>query len=93
MIINLIIWLVIGFIAGYLAKLIMPGPDGGGVILTTILGIVGAMVGGFLGGVLFGNGSSINDNNFSITSLIFAVIGAVVVLAIYRLVTGRSVTS
>ncbi len=93
MLINLIIWLVIGFVAGYLAKLIMPGPDGGGVILTTILGIVGAMVGGFLGGLLFGNGSSINDNNFSIMSLIFAIVGAIVVLAVYRLATGRSVTS
>ncbi len=52
MIINLIIWIVLGFIAGYLAKLIMPGPDGGGVIMTTILGIVGAVVGGFVGSLV-----------------------------------------
>lgn len=93
MLINLIIWLVIGFVAGYLAKLIMPGPDGGGVILTTILGIVGAMVGGFLGRVLFDTGASINDNNFSVMSLIMAIVGAIVVLAVYRLVTGRNVTN
>ncbi len=92
MIINLIIWIVLGFVAGYLAKLIMPGPDGGGFILTTILGIVGAVVGGFVGGMLFGESASINNNNFSIYSLIFAVIGAIIVLAVYRLATGRSVT-
>ncbi len=93
MLINLIIWLVIGFVAGYLAKLIMPGPDGGGVILTTILGIVGAMVGGFLGRQFFESAANINDNNFSIMSLVFAVIGAIIVLAIYRLATGRSLST
>lgn len=93
MIINLLIWIVLGFVAGYLAKAIMPGPDGGGFILTTILGIVGAVVGGFIGGAIFGNGASINDNNFSFVSLLFAIIGAVVVLAIYRLATGRSLSA
>ena len=92
MIINLIIWIVLGFVAGYLAKLIMPGPDGGGFILTTILGIVGAVVGGWVGGALFGNSANINDG-FSIMGLVFSIIGAIVVLAIYRLATGRSVTS
>ena len=42
--ISLLIWIVLGFLAGYIAKMIMPGPDGGGFILTTILGIVGAVV-------------------------------------------------
>lgn len=90
MLINFIIWIVLGFIAGYLAKMIMPGPDGGGVIMTTILGIVGAVVGGFIGGRFFGNGADINNNDFSIMSVVFAIIGAIIVLAIYRLVTGRS---
>ncbi|MDQ2746936.1 MAG: GlsB/YeaQ/YmgE family stress response membrane protein [Acidobacteriota bacterium] len=89
---SLIIWIVLGFVAGYLAKLILPGPDGGGFILTTILGIVGAVVGGFIGRSFFGNGANINDNDFSLMGLLFAVIGAVVVLAIYRLATGRNVT-
>ncbi len=92
MLISLIVWIVLGFIAGYLAKLILPGPDGGGFILTTILGIVGAVVGGFIGRNFFGNGANINDNDFSVMGLLFAVIGAVVVLAIYRLATGRNVT-
>ena len=91
MLISLIVWLVIGFIAGYLAKLIMPGPDGGGVIMTTILGIVGAVVGGFIGRALFNTGAA--DNEFSLVGLIFAVIGAIVVLAIYRLATGRSLSA
>ena len=88
MITSIIVWLIVGFIAGYLAKLIMPGPDGGGVIATIILGIVGAMVGGFIGRAVFDN-SAANDG-FSIMGLVFAVIGALIVLAIYRLATGRS---
>jgi uncharacterized membrane protein YeaQ/YmgE (transglycosylase-associated protein family) len=89
--ISLIIWIILGFLAGFLAKAIMPGPDGGGFILTTILGIVGAFVGGFIGNALHLGGDNINDNSFSLWSLILAVIGAIVVLAIYRLITGRSV--
>ncbi len=91
--ISLIIWLILGFLAGYLAKLIMPGPDGGGVILTTILGIVGAIVGGFIGSQIFGYPLASDTSNLSasIPSFIFAVIGAIAVLAIYRLITGRSV--
>ena len=91
MIISLIIWIVIGFIAGYLAKLIMPGPDGGGFILTTILGIVGAIVGGFIGRSVFG--TTAGDDTFSIVGLLFAVLGAIIVLAIYRLATGRSLSA
>jgi len=90
--ISLLIWLVLGFLAGYLAKLIMPGPDGGGVILTIILGIVGAVVGGFVGSLLgYPMVSSFDNIGGSIPSFIFSVIGAIVVLAVYRLATGRSV--
>ncbi len=92
--ISLIIWLILGFLAGYLAKLIMPGPDGGGVILTTILCIVGAVVGGFLGSLLgFPMVSSFDNIGGSIPSFLFAILGAIVVLAVYRLITGRSVTN
>ncbi|MCY7348553.1 MAG: GlsB/YeaQ/YmgE family stress response membrane protein [Pyrinomonadaceae bacterium] len=89
--IDFIVWIILGFVAGYLAKLIMPGPDSGGFILTTILGIVGAFVGGFIGRQFFGSGANINDGGFSFIGIVFAVIGAIAVLAIYRLVTGRSV--
>lgn len=90
MIISLIVWIVVGFIAGYLAKLIMPGPDGGGFVLTTILGIVGAIVGGWLGRNFF---DTTAGDTFSIMGLVFAVIGAIIVLAIYRLATGRSLST
>ncbi len=92
--ISLIIWLILGFLAGYLAKLIMPGPDGGGVILTTILGIVGAVVGGYVGSLMgYPMVSSFDNIGSSLPSFIFSIIGAIVVLAIYRLATGRRVTS
>lgn len=89
--ISLIIWLVLGFVAGYLAKLIMPGADGGGVIVTIILGVVGAVVGGFIGSLLgFPMVSSFDNIGGSIPSFIFAIIGAILVLVVYRLITGRS---
>ena len=92
--ISLIIWLILGFLAGYLAKLIMPGPDGGGFIMTTILGIVGAVVGGFVGSLIgYPMVSSFDNIGSSLPSFIFSIIGAIVVLAIYRLATGRNVTS
>jgi uncharacterized membrane protein YeaQ/YmgE (transglycosylase-associated protein family) len=91
--ISFIIWIILGFLAGLVAKAIMPGPDGGGFILTTILGIVGAVVGGFVGSLLgYPMASSFDNIGGSLVSFIFSVIGAIVVLAIYRLATGRSVT-
>jgi uncharacterized membrane protein YeaQ/YmgE (transglycosylase-associated protein family) len=90
--ISLIIWIILGFLAGFLAKAIMPGPDGGGFILTTILGIVGAIVGGFVGHLLgFPMANDTSNLGNSLVGFIFSVIGAIVVLAIYRLITGRSV--
>lgn len=88
--ISLLIWLVLGFLAGYVAKLVMPGADGGGLILTTILGILGAVVGGFIG-TMVGYPMISNFNNIgnSIPSFISSIIGAIVVLAIYRLASGR----
>lgn len=92
--ISLIIWIILGFLAGYIAKAVMPGPDGGGFILTTILGIVGAVIGGYVGS-LFGSpmASSFDNIGGSLVSFIFSIIGAIVVLAVYRLATGRSITS
>ena len=90
--VSLLIWLVLGFLAGYLAKLIMPGRDSGGVILTTILGILGAVVGGFLGKYFFGYPmvSSFDNIGNNIPSFISSIIGAIVVLVVYRLAVGRS---
>ncbi len=90
MIYALVIWLILGFLAGYIAKLIMPGADGGGVIVTILLGIVGAVVGGIIGTFFkYPLVSSFDNIGGSLPSFIFSIIGAIVVLAIYRLATGR----
>ena len=73
-------WIIFGLIAGIIAKWIMPGKDGGGFIITIILGIVGAVVGGWISTAL-GHGEV---DGFNFSSLVVAVIGAVVVLFIYR---------
>lgn len=78
-------WIVFGLIAGALAKWIMPGNDPGGCIVTSLLGIVGASVGGFIGTQL-GLGTV---QGFDIRSFFIAVVGAVVVLAVYRAVMGK----
>ncbi|EJK4131862.1 GlsB/YeaQ/YmgE family stress response membrane protein [Salmonella enterica] len=79
---GVIAWIVFGLIAGVIAKLLMPGRDGGGFILTCILGIVGAVVGGWLA-TMFGIGGSISG--FNLHSFLVAVVGAIVVLVIFRL--------
>ncbi|EAN0852357.1 GlsB/YeaQ/YmgE family stress response membrane protein [Salmonella enterica] len=79
---GIIAWIVFGLIAGVIAKLLMPGRNGGGFILTCILGIVGAVVGGWLA-TMFGIGGSISG--FNLHSFLVAVVGAIVVLVIFRL--------
>lgn len=89
--ISFLIWIVLGFLAGFVAKALMPGPDSGGFIVTTLLGIVGAVIGGIVGRALgFGVATSFDNIGSSLPTFLFAVIGAVLVLAIYRLATGRS---
>jgi uncharacterized membrane protein YeaQ/YmgE (transglycosylase-associated protein family) len=80
---NFLWWALFGLIAGALAKFIMPGKDPGGIILTILLGIVGAIVGGWIGTQL--NLGTVND--FSLQSMALAVAGGVVVLFVYHLVT------
>jgi uncharacterized membrane protein YeaQ/YmgE (transglycosylase-associated protein family) len=76
---------VVGLIAGVLAKLIMPGDDPGGIIVTIIIGIVGAFVGGFVVNLFGGAGVS----GFNIWSILVATLGAIILLAVYRLVAPR----
>ena len=83
-------WIVLGLIVGALAKLVMPGDDKGGIILTLLLGVVGALVGGFLGRELF---NTDHGTFWDIRTWLLALVGAVLVLAIYRAVTGRRVRS
>jgi len=87
-------WIIFGLIAGLIAKALMPGKDPGGCIITTILGIVGAVIGGFIGRALLGYGSA-NDTMGDVSkpgflmSMLLAVVGAIIVLAVYRLISRR----
>ena len=74
-------WIVFGLIAGTLAKLIMPGKDPGGVIVTILIGIAGAVIGGFIANALgFGR-----VNGFDFRSFLVAIVGSLVLLAGYRM--------
>ena len=86
MITALLFWIIVGLIAGALAKLIMPGDDPGGIIVTIIIGIVGAVIGGWLLSLL-GIGAGAGSGGL-IFSIIAGIIGAVILLAIYRAVVG-----
>ncbi len=79
-------WIIFGLVAGVIAKLLMPGRDPGGCIVTMLLGIAGAFVGGFIFEQLTGRPDVIR---FDLGSLAVAVVGAIVVLLIYRLIAGR----
>jgi uncharacterized membrane protein YeaQ/YmgE (transglycosylase-associated protein family) len=76
-------WILFGLIVGALAKLVMPGRDPGGIIVTMLLGVAGAVLGGFLGRALgfYGEGEA--------AGFVMSFLGAVVLLALYRMVTGR----
>jgi uncharacterized membrane protein YeaQ/YmgE (transglycosylase-associated protein family) len=77
-------WIFFGLIVGILAKLVMPGRDPGGIIITILLGIVGAVLGGYIGRALGMYGPNQSAGFF------MSIGGAIVVLAIYRMVAGRS---
>jgi uncharacterized membrane protein YeaQ/YmgE (transglycosylase-associated protein family) len=79
-------WIILGLIAGALAKFILPGDDPGGLILTIILGIVGAIVGGLIASALGLGGIT----GLNIGSILIAILGAIILLLLYRLVVGRS---
>jgi uncharacterized membrane protein YeaQ/YmgE (transglycosylase-associated protein family) len=81
---GIISWIVVGLIAGLLAKVLVPGDDPGGLIITTLIGMAGAVVGGVLIGVLGGAGAT----GFNVWSIVVATLGAVVLLFVYRLITG-----
>jgi uncharacterized membrane protein YeaQ/YmgE (transglycosylase-associated protein family) len=81
---NIIAWIIVGLIGGALAKLLMPGKDPGGILLTILLGIAGAILGGFLS-VALGVGNGVDD--FDIGTIFLSVVGAMLLLGAYRLVT------
>jgi uncharacterized membrane protein YeaQ/YmgE (transglycosylase-associated protein family) len=83
-------WIIFGVIAGAIAKLLMPGKDPGGFVVTILLGIAGAVVGGFIGRALWGS-NGVNDWSFG--SFALAIGGAIILLAIYRMIAGRRRTT
>ena len=83
---GIISWIILGLVAGALAKWILPGKDPGGIIITIVIGIIGAIVGGYIGTLIgFGEATGVN-----IRSIIRAVAGSIILLLIYRMVKGRS---
>ncbi|ALU96424.1 hypothetical protein AMK14_00930 [Streptomyces sp. TSRI0445] len=84
---GIIAWILIGLLAGAIAKALMPGKDPGGCLITMLLGIAGGLLGGWLGKVIFGVDSI--DGFFSLSTWIAAVVGSVILLALYRLIAGN----
>lgn len=78
---SIIAWIVLGLIAGIIAKFLYPGPDPGGFFLTIVIGIVGALIGGFLSTAMgFGDVSGVN-----LPSLLIAVLGSLILLILFRM--------
>lgn len=81
---NIVWWIVIGLVAGFIARLVVPGGEGFGVLGTIVLGIVGSFVGGFLGSLFYEGNADIQPSG-----LIGSIIGAIVALLIYRAMNRR----
>ena len=79
---GIIAFIILGLIAGLIAKAILPGKDPGGIIVTTLIGIAGALIGGFLAGAIFD--ADPLDEFWDVSSWLTAIVGAVILLAIYR---------
>ncbi|HEV8523854.1 MAG TPA: GlsB/YeaQ/YmgE family stress response membrane protein [Terriglobales bacterium] len=83
---GILAWIIFGLLAGAIAKLLMPGRDPGGWIVTILLGIAGALLGGIIGSALWG---STGVTGFDLGSFALAIGGAILLLAVYRVVRGR----
>jgi uncharacterized membrane protein YeaQ/YmgE (transglycosylase-associated protein family) len=84
---GIIAFIILGLLAGIIAKALMPGSDPGGFIVTTLIGIAGAVIGGFLAGAIFD--ADPLDEFFDISTWLTAIVGAIILLFIYRLVVGN----
>jgi uncharacterized membrane protein YeaQ/YmgE (transglycosylase-associated protein family) len=83
---GIIAFLILGLLAGMIAKAILPGEDPGGLLITMLIGVVGALIGGFLASALFG--AHPLDEFFDISTWITAIVGSVLLLWIWRMVAG-----
>jgi uncharacterized membrane protein YeaQ/YmgE (transglycosylase-associated protein family) len=84
---GIIAFIVLGLIAGVIAKAVLPGDDPGGIIVTAIIGIVGALLGGFVAAALFD--ADPLDEFFDISTWLTAILGSIVLLVLYRIVVDR----
>jgi uncharacterized membrane protein YeaQ/YmgE (transglycosylase-associated protein family) len=85
--VSLIIWIIVGLVAGLIARAVVPGRQAMGWVLTTLLGLAGSIVGGFVGTILWHR----NAGEFSPGGLVLSIIGAVIILVLYMLVQRRTV--
>jgi uncharacterized membrane protein YeaQ/YmgE (transglycosylase-associated protein family) len=85
--VGIIAFIVLGLLAGAIAKALLPGDDPGGIIVTAVIGIVGALIGGLLAGVLFD--ADPLDEFFDISTWLTAIVGSIILLVIYRAVVAR----
>ena len=84
---SIIAWIVVGLIAGWLAKMVVPGREPGGFLATTAIGVVGAIIGGWIWNMMF---SASGATGINIGSIFVAFVGSVVLLLLYHAVTGRN---
>ena len=84
---GIIAFIILGLLAGALAKAVLPGDDPGGFIVTALIGVAGALIGGFLAGAIFD--ADPMDEFFDISTWLTAIIGSIILLLIYRMVVGR----
>lgn len=84
---GIIAFLVLGLLAGAIAKALLPGDDPGGIIVTMLIGVAGALLGGFVAGAVFDFNPV--DEFFDLSTWVTAIVGSIVLLLIYRAVAGR----
>jgi uncharacterized membrane protein YeaQ/YmgE (transglycosylase-associated protein family) len=84
---GIIAFLILGLLAGIVAKALLPGNDPGGLLITLVIGCVGALLGGFLGGALTGNNPI--DEFWDLSTWVAAIIGSIILLVLYRAIAGR----
>ncbi|WP_369142996.1 GlsB/YeaQ/YmgE family stress response membrane protein [Streptomyces sp. R44] len=84
---GILAWILLGLLAGIIAKVLMPGKDPGGIIVTTLIGVAGALLGGWLGKVIFHVDSV--DGFFEASTWIAAIVGSLILLAVFRLFARR----
>ena len=85
---GIIAFIILGLLAGLIAKAIMPGNDPGGYIVTALIGIAGALIGGFLAAALFD--AHPLDEFFDISTWVTAIVGSIILLALYRVIVDRN---